>query len=334
LNKTALLLINVGTPDSPDLSDVRQFLSEFLSDKRVINLPYITRKILVNGIIVPFRAPKSAKLYQKLWTKKGSPLLFYSIEVQKKLQHYLGKKFKVYLGMRYGNPSLKETLIQMKKDNLDEIIVLPLFPQYASATSGTAIDYFLKLIREWNTIPQLKIISQFYKHQEFIDVFANRIKSYLKDNYDHILFSYHGLPIKQVTRSHDKKDCEEFNCTNEINDQNKNCYHATCYHTTRLLVENLELSDDQYTVCFQSRFAKKWLNPFTDEVIIQKAKEGIKKILIVSPSFTTDCLETIVEIGIEYKQLFEENGGEHLQLVESINDSDDWINALKSIIHC
>lgn len=329
---TGVLLINIGTPKSPAVKDVRKFLSQFLGDRRVINIPYLARKILVNGIIIPFRAHKSRKLYQRLWTKDGSPLLFYSLEVQKKLQNHLGEKYKIYLGMRYGEPSLKDTLDQMKKDKLNEIILLPLFPQYASATSGTAIDYSLKLIRKWNTIPKIKIISQFYNHKGFIDVVANKINIYLKDNFEHILFSYHGLPLKQVCQSHDNTDCESFECTNEINDHNKFCYHATCYHTTRLLADKLKLSKELYTTCFQSRFAKNWLSPFTDDVIIQKTNEGIKKILVVSPSFTSDCLETIIEIGIEYKQLFEENGGEHLQLVESLNDGDDWINGLQSII--
>ncbi len=327
-----MLLINVGTPESTSLFSVQKYLSQFLGDKRVINLPSIAKKILVNGLIVPFRAPRSRKLYQKLWTENGSPLLYYSVEIQKKLQKQLGDDYSVYLGMRYGKPSLKLVIDKLEKDNLKEIIVLPLFPQYASATTGTAIDYLFKLIRKWNTIPKIKILNQFYDNQGFIKAFSNNIKTYLIDNYDHILFSYHGLPLKQVFDSHDKLDCEEFNCSNEINDNNKYCYHATCYATTRLLAKSLELSKNQYTVCFQSRFTKKWLTPFTDEVIIQKAREGNKKLLVVSPSFVTDCLETIVEIGDDYKQLFIANGGEHLQLVESLNDGDDWVKALQSII--
>ncbi|MDA3952379.1 MAG: ferrochelatase [Bacteroidales bacterium] len=332
MSKRGVLLINVGTPESTSLFSVQKYLSQFLGDKRVINLPSIAKKILVNGLIVPFRAPRSRKLYQKLWTENGSPLLYYSVEIQKKLQKQLGDDYSVYLGMRYGKPSLKLVIDKLEKDNLKEIIVLPLFPQYASATTGTAIDYLFKLIRKWNTIPKIKILNQFYDNQGFIKAFSNNIKTYLIDNYDHILFSYHGLPLKQVFDSHDKLDCEEFNCSNEINDNNKYCYHATCYATTRLLAKSLELSKNQYTVCFQSRFTKKWLTPFTDEVIIQKAREGNKKLLVVSPSFVTDCLETIVEIGDDYKQLFIANGGEHLQLVESLNDGDDWVKALQSII--
>lgn len=327
-----MLLINVGTPESTSLFSVQKYLSQFLGDKRVINLPFVARKLLVNGLIVPFRAPKSRKLYQKLWTENGSPLLYYSLEIQKKLQKQLGDGFSVFIGMRYGNPSIKLALDKLEKENLSEIIVLPLFPQYASATTGTAIEYSLNLIRKWNTIPKIRIVDQFYDNQKFISAFANNITTYLKENYDHILFSYHGLPLKQVFGSHDKLDCEKFNCTKEVNDQNQYCYHATCYQTTKLLAEQLGLSKDQYTVCFQSRFTKNWLNPFTDEVIIQKAKEGNKKLLVVSPSFVTDCLETIIEIGDDYNQLFKANGGEQLQLVESLNDNNNWIKALQSII--
>ncbi len=327
-----MLLINVGTPESTSLFSVQKYLSQFLGDKRVINLPFVARKILVNGLIVPFRGPKSRKQYKKLWTNNGSPLLHYSIELKKKLQKQLGNNFHVYFGMRYGNPSLKLAVDNMGKDNLSEIIVLPLFPQYSSATTGTAIDYSLKLIRKWNVIPKITIANQFYDNQAFISAFTENIKTHLKNNYDHILFSYHGLPLKQVFNSHDNSDCEEFNCTTEVNDQNQYCYHATCYQTTKLFVERLGLSEDQYTVCFQSRFTKNWLSPFTDEIIIQKAKVGVKKLLVVSPSFVTDCLETIVEISVDYKQLFEAHGGVHLQLVESLNDNDDWIKALQSII--
>jgi len=332
LNQTAVILINTGTPSSPGLADVRKFLSEFLDDKRVIDLPVVARKLLVRGIIVPFRAPKSAKLYRELWTEKGSPLLYYSMETRLKLQRILGEKYRVYLGMRYGNPSLKDTLERVKTDQVDEICVLPLYPQYASATSGSAIEYVFGVIRKWEVIPRINIISGFYDHPGFVNAFSNRIRSHLQDNYDHILFSYHGLPLKQVFQSHSNKACETFHCTSEINDQNKSCYQAACYQTSRLLAAELGLSTEDYTVCFQSRLSNNWLHPYTDEEVKKKAREGMKRLLVASPSFVSDCLETVVEIDHEYKKMFKEHGGQHLQLVESLNNGDDWIRALHSII--
>jgi ferrochelatase len=283
-------------------------------------------------IIVPFRAPRSRKLYKKLWTEKGSPLLNNTLKIQSKLQILLGDNYKVYLGMRYGKPSLKKTIDQLKKDNLNELNIIPLFPQYASSTTGSSIEYSLNLIRKWSSIPSIKIINQFYNNKEFVEAFAGKIKRYIIDDFDHVIFSYHGLPLRQVNESHNNTPCEKFNCTEETNDNNQYCYHATCYDTSRLLTENLGLSKDQYTVCFQSRFAKNWLGPFIDDILIQKARSGTKKILVVSPSFVTDCLETIVEIGDTYKQLFLANGGDKLQLVESLNDDDNWIKAIQSII--
>lgn len=332
MNQSAVILINTGTPASPGLADVRKFLAEFLDDKRVIDLSLVARKLLVRGVIVPFRAPKSAKLYRELWTEKGSPLLYYSTETRIKLQRILGEKYRVYLGMRYGDPSLKDTLEQIKKDQVDEICVLPLYPQYASATTGSAIEYALGAIRKWKVIPRINIVSGFYDHPGFVSAFSNRIRPHLSDNYDHILFSYHGLPLKQVVQSHNNKSCESLLCTSGINDQNKSCYQAACYQTSRLLADELGLSAEDYTICFQSRLSKNWLRPYTDEVVKEKAREGTKRLLIASPSFVSDCLETVVEIGQEYTIMFKEHGGHHLQLVESLNDGDDWIRALQSMI--
>lgn len=330
--KRAILLINVGTPESTSTSDIRKYLKEFLGDKRVINLSSIPRKILVNGIIAPFRAPKSQKLYQQLWTKNGSPLLHYSKSIETKLQHQLGNDFEVIFGMRYGSPSIKKALETFKNNNVDELIIFPLFPQYASATTGTAIEETLHIIKSWETIPEIRIINQFYNHKDYINAITEKIKSKLDNNFGHILFSYHGLPVKQVFASHKNKECTSFNCKNEIHEDNKYCYHATCYHTSRLLAAKLGLTENDYTTCFQSRFAKNWLNPFTDDIIIEKASNGIKRLLVISPSFVTDCLETTVEIGIEYRQLFKAYGGEELVLVDSLNDDDNWVATIKKII--
>lgn len=333
MNKTCVLLINLGTPDSPSTGDVRKYLSEFLNDPRVIDINPVARYFLVNFIIVPFRAPKSAKIYRELWTAQGSPIAIYGNSVKAKLQAVLGEEFDVELAMRYQNPGLDEVCGRMEKRGYKKIIVIPLFPQYASASSGSAIDKTIKLVSNWWVIPEIKIISQFYDNEEYLDCVIERSKQYDLNDYDHILFSYHGLPVRQVDKVYsDGKPCSDHKCEEEINDDNKYCYKAACYATTRMLAERLNLTKEKYTVCFQSRLDKDWLEPFSDKVVEEWAKKGAKKLLVFSPAFVADCLETTVEIGIEYQKLFEKNGGEKIQLVESLNDHPMWINTLKNIV--
>ena len=330
---TGVLLIQLGTPDSPSVSDVRKYLSEFLNDSRVIDIPYLLRKILVNLIIVPFRAPKSAKLYKLLWTDKGSSLLFYSVSLKEKLQSALGNKFEVELAMRYQNPSMESVLERMKKKVYDKIIILPLFPHYASASTGSAINKALDIIRKWWVIPELKIISQFYDNEEYINSVAARGKQFDLSGYDQILFSFHGLPVRQVDKVYnDGIPCNDHKCDSEINDSNRFCYKAACYATARLLAQKLNIPKEKYTVCFQSRLDKKWLEPFSDKVIAELGQKGVKKLLVFSPAFVADCLETTVEIGHDYLQIFKNNGGESLQLVESLNDSPLWVEAVKNMV--
>ncbi|MFZ2323805.1 MAG: ferrochelatase [Ignavibacteriaceae bacterium] len=333
MNKTCVLLINLGTPDSPSTKDVRRYLSEFLNDPRVIDINSVARFLLVNFIIVPFRAPKSAKIYKELWTKDGSPILIYGKSVQKKLQSALGNNFDVELAMRYQNPNLDEVCARMEKKGYEKIIIVPLFPQYASASTGSAVEKTIKLISKWWVIPEIKIISQFYNDEDYLNSVIEQSKKYNLNDYDHILFSYHGLPVRQVDKVYsDGKPCSDHKCEEEINEDNKYCYKATCYATTRLLAQKLNLQKERYTVCFQSRLDKDWLEPFSDKVIEEWAKKGAKKLLVFSPAFVADCLETTVEIGIEYQKLFKDNGGERVQLVESLNDHPLWVDALKKMI--
>ena len=330
--KTGVLLVNLGTPDNPSVGKVRSYLSQFLNDPRVIDIPWLLRKILVNGIIVPFRAPKSAKIYKELWTDKGSPLIYHSENAAKLLQEELGEGYTVHLAMRYKNPGIPKVLEEMRQVNYDKIIVVPMFPQYASASTGSALDLVMKEISKWWVIPELKIVSQYYDHKDYIDAFVERGKQYNLDEYDHILFSYHGLPTRQVDKVYDESLCEDHACETEITEDNKYCYKATSFATTRLLAEKLGIKEEDYTVCFQSRLDKNWLEPFSDKVVEQKAKEGAKKLLVFSPAFTADCLETIIEIGDEYQETFEEHGGEKVQLVESLNDHPKWISCLKDLV--
>lgn len=333
MNKNAVLLVNLGTPDSPKVKDVRKYLFEFLNDDRVIDIPSLLRFLLVNFIIVPFRAPNSAKLYKELWRDDGSPLLSYSISLKDKLQNTLDNDFDVYLGMRYQNPSLKDVLSKIKEKNYTRLVVLPLFPQYSSATTGSVYQKVMEIIKSWWVIPEVIFINEFYDNEGFISAFVEVGKKYPLNEYDHILFSYHGLPNRQVDKSHpDRRSCKSCECEISYKPEFKYCYKASCYQTTRLLAKSLQIPEDKYTVCFQSRLDKEWLEPFSDEVLINLAQNGAKKVLVFSPAFVADCLETLIEIGYEYQKIFSENGGRTVQLVESLNDHPLWIEALKNII--
>ena len=333
--KTAVLLVNLGSPDSPNPSDVASYLTEFLNDPRVIDINWIGRKILVNGIIVPFRHRKSAKVYQELWTPEGSPLIYYGRQSQTKLQERFGgndSNTRVFLAMRYKNPSIESALAAIMKWNPDKIIVLPLFPHYASASTGSVIDKCMRIMRDMWAFPEIQFINQFWDHPLYLQAFANRAKQFDIASYDHVIFSYHGLPVRQVDKVYEDRACRNHSCEHEINDENKHCYKATCYATTREIAMRCGIDESNYTVSFQSRLGGGWIEPFSDKVIEELAKKGAKKLLVFSPAFVADCLETTIEIGEEYQELFEEHGGEKVQLVPSLNDGEDWIDLLEDIV--
>jgi ferrochelatase len=336
MKKTGVLLIQLGTPDSPSVSDVRSYLSEFLNDPRVIDIPFLLRAILVNGIIVPFRAPKSAKVYKELWELGDgkSPLLTHSLKLQSLLQEeFKDQEVTFELAMRYKNPSLDTVLERMRKANYDRIVILPLFPQYASASTGSAVEKAMNIIRKWWVIPEIKVISQFYDNDGYLNSIVDNAKQFDLSQYDHILFSYHGLPERQVDKVYDGSDlCQDQPCESAINEHNKFCYKATCYATTRLIAERMGLQENQYTVCFQSRLDKKWLTPFSDKVVEEWARKGAKKLLVFSPAFVADCLETLIEIGDEYQEIFEEHGGEKVQLVPSSNTHPLFVKGLRALL--
>mgnify|MGYP006282269065 CR=1 FL=1 len=328
--RTALLLVNVGTPDSPDKRPVRRFLREFLNDKRVIDLPWLIRKILVNLVIIPFRVPKSTALYKRLWTENGSPLLVYADSLVKKLQGLSKKNVNVYYAMRYGKPSLASVLKSILKSKYEEIIVLPLYPQFADSTTGS-VNEIVNGFGNRSGNAEIKIIDQFWSHPAFIESFVTGIKKHPLNEYDHVVFSYHGLPLRQINKIHKEHDSRRCICDIEMPPWGHHCYKAACYGTTRLLTEKLGLEEGQYSTSFQSRLSRNWLSPFTDETLVKLAGEGKKKVLVVAPSFVTDCLETIIEIGEDYKKLFLEHGGSELTLVESLNDSSSWADAILKI---
>ncbi len=325
--KHGLLLMNLGTPDDSSLPAVRRYLREFLADPRVVTLPRLLRYVLLYGYILPFRSRKTAHAYQTIWTSNGSPLLYHSQNLRKKLATHLGQNVQVALGMRYGNPSLEDAVNELS--GCETISLLPLYPQYSSAATGSSIEKILQLFSNQITIPSLNVISHFYAHPNFISASAELIKPHL-DHHDHILFSYHGVPEDHLRKGGCDKICIG-TCSSSITHHTP-CYRAQCFQTTSLIAKVLGLSNHQHTSAFQSRLGKaKWITPYTDEILITLRAKGVAKLAISCPSFTADCLETLEEIGIRLKAQWQDLGGERLTLIPCLNDSDAWVSAIMNI---
>jgi len=335
--KTGILLLNLGTPLSPKTADVRKYLREFLCDPRVIDIPWLQRQLLVNFVIAPLRAPKSAKQYKEIWTHEGSPLLIHSQNLKTKLQQKMGDDFVVELGMRYQSPPISEALHKiLKTEGLRKIIIVPLYPQYSASATSSSVEKTISLLQKKDVIPPFVFTGPFYDNPLFIEAFTKTWKKKYKiEEYDYFLFSYHGLPERHILTASKERNmkCNLNGCCDAISSQNYFCYRASCFHTTRLFAEALNLKKGTYSASFQSRLGKDpWIKPYTDTTIIEKAKSGIKKMLVFSPAFVADCLETIYEVKVEYARLFKEHGGETLHLAESLNSSDEWVEALEKII--
>jgi ferrochelatase len=334
-NKTAVLLANLGSPDSCQVRDVRTYLQEFLMDERVIDIPNPWRSILVKGIIVPFRAPKSAAKYKTIWTNNGSPLIHISRQVQAKLQVAL--QLPVELCMRYANPTPADALdkLHLQNPSLEEVILLPLYPHYAMSSYETAVEQVKRVHQQGKYSFQLKVVPPFYNDRGYIQALANSIQPFLSNPFDHILFSYHGIPERHVKKTDvTKAHCLLQNdCCNVDSEAHRTCYRHQVNATTQLTAQVLGLSKEKYSVSFQSRLsAGAWLKPFTAEQLIDFPKRGIKKILIVCPAFVSDCLETLEEIEMEGREIFLKNGGERFEVIPCLNENVDWIQALATLV--
>jgi len=337
-----VLLVNLGTPDAPETAEVREYLREFLSDPRVIDINPLGRWLLLNLFILPFRPAKSAAAYKAVWTKEGSPLLVYGKALQKGVEAALQAKapgrFVVRLAMRYGQPSIPSVLGQMMKEDLERLIVLPLFPQYSSAASGSALERVLDIISEaWN-VPSLETFDSFYDAPAFINGFRDVARPFLDEfKADHVLFSYHGLPERHVKKSDTTggKHCLATpDCCDKICPENRFCYRAHCVATTNALVKALSLKPGTYSYCFQSRLGRTpWIKPYTDFVLPELAAKGIKRLAVFSPAFVADCLETVEEIGIRAKEQWKSLGGEELLLIPSLNDHPTWVNGVAEMVY-
>ena len=333
-----VLLVNLGSPEAPTPEAVKPYLDQFLMDERVIDLPYLLRAFVVRGIILRKRPAKSAEAYKKIWWDEGSPLLVISKRTQKKVQERL--EIPVALAMRYGNPSIESGLKELANQGVTEVLLFPLYPQYAMATTETIEVLADRLVKE--KFPQIKLTKfpAFYNKPDYIKSLANVTKQGLEGfNYDHILFSYHGVPERHIRKT-DKtgkhksvKIVEGSYCCKPGTPEAEFCYRTHCFETTRQVIEQLGISEDQYTLTFQSRLGiDKWLQPFTADKVTELAKNGIKKLAVLTPAFVADCIETLEEIEMEAGKDFKANGGEEFKMIPCLNDDDQWMDVMTNWI--
>lgn len=330
--RTAVLLVNLGTPDAPDAAAVRRYLREFLSDPRVLDLHPLGRWLLLNLVILPFRPARSAHAYRAIWGAHGSPLLHYSERQRALLEAKLGVP--VLLAMRYGNPSLRAAVARLTRDAVDELLVVPLYPQYASATTGSTLEAVLAALAALPHVPALRVVPPFFADGGFQQAWVRVIGEALAQRpVDHVVFSYHGLPERQV-KATDQTGAHclaSASCCDALGTANHACYRAQCFATTRALKERLGLAT--VTVAFQSRLGRvPWLQPYLDGHLQLLARQGVKRVAVVCPAFVSDCLETLEEVGIRMKASFEAAGGQELVLVPCLNDHPAWIDALAALV--
>ena len=328
--------MNLGSPDSTEVKDVRRYLDEFLMDGRVIDTPLLWRALLVKGIIVPFRAPKSAVAYRSIWTKDGSPLIVISKQLQQALQEQVTEP--VALAMRYGNPApwtAYDELLQQQPD-LEEVVLVPLYPHYAMSSYETAVEYARKIHRKGKYRFKLTVVPPFYDDAAYLEALVDSIKPYLEKAYDHIVFSYHGIPERHVHKSDvTRQHClKTDNCCAVDSEAHKTCYRHQCIVTTNRVAQALNIPASKYSFSFQSRLGRdEWLKPYTAIRLAEMPKEGIKKLLILCPAFVSDCLETLEEMGEEGREIFLHAGGEEFTLIPCLNVHPAWVSALKGLLN-
>ena len=319
-NSVGILLVNLGTPDNTKTSSVRRYLRQFLSDPRVIEVPKVIWWFVLNLFILPFRPSKSAEAYKEIWTKEGSPLLLYSEEITKKIQksfngRELKNDFHVELAMSYGKPSIENSLDKLRKKNVRRILLLPMYPQYSSTTTGSVFENVTKVLSKQRWIPEFRHINQYHDNKAYIETISESIKEFWKSNGtpDRLLFSFHGLPKKMLLEG--------------------DPYHCQCYKTARLVSEKLELSEDDWFVSFQSRLGPtKWLEPYTDETLKSWGEKKSGVVDVICPGFSVDCLETLEEIAMENAEYYEEAGGKKLRYIPALNSQQKHISFLINLI--
>jgi len=330
-----IMLMNLGSPDSTAVKDVKSYLLEFLMDERVIDFPFILRSLLVKGIIVPFRASKSAEAYQTIWTKEGSPLVEMTRQVKDALEIQMKEPVEIAMRYRHPRPEAAFEALLKRQPGLQEVIAVPMYPHYAMSSYETAVEQVKEIHKKNNYPYSLKIVKPYYNHPAYLEALVDRIRPFLKEDYDHILFSYHGIPKRHIKKSDiTGKHCLTCNdCCNVPSEAHAYCYKHQCFTTTRLVTEKLNIPSDKYSNSFQSRLGSGWLEPFTDKRLEELPKEGKKKILILCPAFVSDCLETLEEIAERGKESFMEGGGTAYTMIPCLNNHPLWINALEQLVN-
>jgi ferrochelatase len=328
------LLVNLGSPNSTSTKDVRNYLDEFLMDERVIDVPYLFRAFLVKGIILNTRPKKSAAAYKKIWWDEGSPLIVLSKRLHKKVQE--NTNIPVELAMRYGNPSMKSGIQKLAEQGVDEILLIPLYPQFAMATTETIEVLAKEIVKKKFPNIKLTMVPAFYNQPDYVEVLSESIQTSLDAlKPEHLLFSYHGVPERHIKKSDiTKSHCTiDGSCCNTPSAAHEFCYRHQCYQTTKNVAAKLNLEEGSYSTSFQSRLGTDpWLQPYTDKTIDNFAINGVKKLAVVTPAFVSDCLETLEEIGMEAKHSFMENGGEDFNMIPCLNDNDNWVKTLSDWI--
>jgi ferrochelatase len=324
-----LLLVNLGTPEAPTTGAVRRYLREFLSDPRVIDIPGWARQLLLQAIILPFRSPRSAAAYRKVWTERGSPLLSHSQDLAAGVQARLGEGWAVELAMRYGRPSIPEALERLSSRGARELVVFPLYPQAAASSTGSTVARVYELLsKRWDATP-VRVVPAFFDDAGFLEAFAEVARPVLAtEKPDHVLFSFHGLPERHMKKSDPTgAHClASAACCERLTEANRGCYRAQSYFTARALAQRLALAEGRWSVSFQSRLGRTpWIQPFTDVALVELAKAGVKHLAVVCPAFVADCLETLEEIGLRANEAFRAAGGERLTLVPWLNSSPAWV---------
>lgn len=322
--------MNLGSPDSTETKDVSRYLKEFLMDERVIDYPYLFRLLLVKGIIVPFRAPKSAEAYKTIWTKEGSPLVVLTKQLEDALQSQMEEP--VTIAMRYGNPSPEKAFDELlrRSPGLEEVVLVPLYPHYAMSSYETAVEYAMEIYKKRKYPFRISTIKPYYDHPDYINALTSSIKPYLQQDYDHLLFSYHGIPERHIRKSDiTGHHCLTVNdCCNVASPAHTHCYRHQVMVTTKLVTDALNIPANKYSGSFQSRLGKGWLQPFTDIRLEEMPKEGIKKLLVVCPAFVSDCLETLEEIAERGKETFLHAGGGSFDIIPCMNIHPEWVRAM------
>lgn len=333
--KRGVILINTGTPDSPEAPDVRAYLRQFLSDPRVIDISPLMRWLLLNLVILPFRPKRSAHAYKQIWTDAGSPLIVNSEAFRDALAEAV-PEVEVAVGMAYGKPSLGEAVETLLGRGVDRLVFVPMFPQYASATQGSVLEAAYRTVGSRKNVPPVSVLRPFYGDAGFLDAWAKVAGPALAEfQPDHVMMSFHGLPERHILDSDETgRHClRSDDCCDRYLDANTSCYRAHCLATARGIAERVGLDGEGYTVCFQSKLGRgKWLQPATNELLVGLAKDGVKRLAVISPAFVADCLETLEELGIRGRDSFLENGGEAFMLVDSLNDHPAWVSALAALL--